>query len=782
MQMIKIRAAWCPPTVIEQLLKQENGFEQAASLDWIMYGGGPLAPATGDRLSQVTNIYQLYGSSETGPHIALAPSKGNWNWFEWHPMLENKMDPVGDGTFEMVVEKESSLDWIRHLSQAYPSLEVWRTNDLFVRNPSNPKLWQFAGRRDDVIVLSTGEKFNPVSMEQEIVGHPLVAGALILGTARFQAALLVEPQAHVTMGERQFIDDIWPTIEKANRIGPSHGRIFRSKIAIARPEKLFLRAGKGTVIRGLTNKLFSKEIDALYLETHEGLVEDTPELTSLQDVEALKTFVRDCVARLYPQSGLSDSHDLFVSGFDSLQTMELTKTLQRAINTRLQGGEKAAISARTVYDNPSVNQLAFFLHRLFASKISGEGSLSASENDLKHRAEVIAELVKKYTANLPINKHHRTPGLLPDRICVALTGSTGSLGSYLLEAFLIDPKISKVYCLNRSTDARTRQEKSFNERGVHYDLSQKCEYLTVAFGDAQLGLSAQKFEELRQSVDAIIHNAWKVDFNHKLESFEDVHIRGVRNMVDWSLSSQRHPRLFYVSSISSVGNWMRRHGTASPVPEKVPDDNSLALGMGYGESKHVSEQIINIAVEKAQLRASILRVGQIAGPLSEDGGKWNTAEWMPTLLKTSKNLGCIPDSMNQIDWIPVDDLAHIIQEILHCANSSGVYNLVNPITVEWMDLVPSIQEHWQSETEVVSFTVWLERLKAQELRNKGDIESLPALKLVEFYENLCAEASAPGKTSVVYDTLNGRQASETMAKLSPVNANAMGTWLRQWQF
>ena len=96
MRKLHIRAAWCPPTVIEQLVALPGGFEQAASLDWIMYTGGPLAPAVGDILSKVTDVCQLYGSTETGPHIAMVPLPGNWNYFEWHPLLENEMDPMGE--------------------------------------------------------------------------------------------------------------------------------------------------------------------------------------------------------------------------------------------------------------------------------------------------------------------------------------------------------------------------------------------------------------------------------------------------------------------------------------------------------------------------------------------------------------------------------------------------------------------------------------------------------------------------------------------------------------
>lgn len=49
-----------------------------------------------------------------------------------------------------------------------------------------------------------------------------------------------------------------------------------------------------------------------------------------------------------------------------------------------------------------------------------------------------------------------------DGLVIALTGSTGSLGSYILYSLSIDPVVSEIYCLNRSTAARQRR-KRFSE-------------------------------------------------------------------------------------------------------------------------------------------------------------------------------------------------------------------------------------------------------------------------------------------------------------------------------
>lgn len=87
----------------------------------------------------------------------------------------------------------------------------------------------------------------------------------------------------------------------------------------------------------------------------------------------------------------------------------------------------------------------------------------------------------------------------------------------------------------------------------------------------------------------IIHNAWRLDFNLSLSSFEP-HVRATRNLVDMALASS-HPetlRFLFTSSIGSAHSWDRSQGL---YPEEVLLDSSFAVGAGYGESKYVSERV-----------------------------------------------------------------------------------------------------------------------------------------------------------------------------------------------
>lgn len=158
------------------------------------------------------------------------------------------------------------------------------------------------------------------------------------------------------------------------------------------------------------------------------------------------------------------------------------------------------MTTRSVYAHPTINQLAKYL---FAAVSNDSGSAEAASDDGARTAAMKAP-VDKYTADLPNVNTRRAASLT-----VAITGSTGSLGTHILEILLNDPSVRKVYCLNRSDDAQGRQEKAFAACGRTYDLADtaRTEFLTTNLNDPQFGLDKQTFRTLRDSVDVLIHNA-----------------------------------------------------------------------------------------------------------------------------------------------------------------------------------------------------------------------------------------------------------------------------------
>lgn len=146
-------------------------------------------------------------------------------------------------------------------------------------------------------------------------------------------------------------------------------------------------------------------------------------------------------------------------------------------------------------------------------------------------------------------------------ITVVVTGASGSLDSHLLRRLSHHPQISRIYCLDR----RDIRHENHEKQGIKY-ITSKILYRVVKIGQSCLGLEQSAYDELVNEVNVIVHSAWNVNFNHILHSFENDHIRGVRSLVDWSIASDKQPRIVFISSVSSVSSWNDTR-TNSFVPE-----------------------------------------------------------------------------------------------------------------------------------------------------------------------------------------------------------------------
>lgn len=86
--------------------------------------------------------------------------------------------------------------------------------------------------------------------------------------------------------------------------------------------------------------------------------------------------------------------------------------------------------------------------------------------------------------------------------------------------------------------------------------------------------------------------------------------------------------------------------------------------MGYAESKHVAERMLDEAARVSGMRSVVCSVGLVAGP---KGGKgvWQTGEWVSELDQDWCVLGMFAvriGPMERVDWIPIDVLVGCVGE------------------------------------------------------------------------------------------------------------------------
>lgn len=759
------------PALLEQIVDTPKGLETLSRLQYVFFGGAPLATATGNKIRKFTKLVSVIGSTEAGIITSVIPADAkDWEYFEWSPAAGAHMEPEEGGLYELVIKRADPKT--QATFHTFPNIPEWRTKDLWEQHPSNVNLWRYKGRKDDVIVFSNGEKLNPVGFEKTLESNIKVQGAVVVGQGRFQSGLLIEPSWD-TLGDYdtdELLNALWPFIEETNADMPAHGRVWKSKIAFAKREKPFKRAPKGSVIREQTIRLYEREIEALYSNENDNealgtLAADADDATSIKYLREMFKLKGMPVPGDAPNNA-----DIFAYGVDSLQVLALTSTLNHA---RRKGD---AVTPREIYQHSTIEDLAKLLKGNSSS--SGTGS----------REDAMTEMVTKYTQDLP--DASPSSGIKqPSKHTVVLTGSTGSLGNSILEE-LIDSSVTEhVYCLNRSADAESRQKSAFKARGIVPDFS-KVTFLHTDFGKNHFGLGSDAYKEMLETVTIFVHNAWTVDFNKTLQTYEPVHVAGTRRCVDFSHQSKYRSHIVFISSIASVGNWREKRPGETFVPEALWDDHQLPAPQGYAESKHVSSLILAAAATKSGVPSTIVRCGQLAGP-KKRGQMWNKHEWLPSILLTSRSMGVLPGqlgNMDTIDWVPIDLAAKSVVEIAESRTSAvwqgkgdqiSVSHVVNPSTVCWNSLVPSIQTTLEQQSGTaqrsVPFKQWLDELSTVP-KTTDEAESKPGIKLLDFYQSLVPEAGGLPRLA----TKETAKLSATIDTMQAVGPAMMTQWIKQW--
>ncbi|KAF7874496.1 uncharacterized protein EAF02_008473 [Botrytis sinoallii] len=265
------------PSVTEQLfLNHSEGLEEEiAALKHICWLGGPLSQKTGDFIIDNTDavLWQIFGSTESAQLPLLVPPKSHWSHLEFHPQFLPEFEPVNDDSTlcELILNKydDPALAWAQPVFHMAPDQTQWRTRDILRRyegslpNGVGP-LWKFENRIDDLIILSNAAKVNPVHIETLLQSHPLLNGCLVFGTGRTRCGILLEPKEDSKLTEEDLIEKVWPDVQKANDTVPAHARVERHLVFVAKKDKRFERAAKGTLVRSICTNMYKAEIDSVY--------------------------------------------------------------------------------------------------------------------------------------------------------------------------------------------------------------------------------------------------------------------------------------------------------------------------------------------------------------------------------------------------------------------------------------------------------------------------------------------------------------------------------------
>ncbi|EJT96916.1 acetyl-CoA synthetase-like protein [Dacryopinax primogenitus] len=783
----------------------EESVKYLATLKGVIAGGGPLVPEIGDRLVQSgVNVSIVYGTTEVGlifPINIIKDDQADWNYGQIYTSMRVNLIPEGDNIVRVVV-LDSDAHPIAFCNQ--PEIKAFDTNDLLEQHPKRKNLCA-----DDQIMMSNGEKTNPGPMENIIGGDPNVRSCMTFGRGRTQVGIAIEPAQPIdTSNEEEvakFRNLIWVSVEKANKLAPQHSRIFKEFILIIDPrKKTFLRTPKGSLSRNASLKLFAEEIEGLYSVAEQPTKAEWAKPPNAWDESAIHEFVSRVVnavigQKRQPPSSIAESHDLFEQGCDSLQATYVRAAITNALRHASKSSGKSNIAATSVphnlvYKFPTVKSLVAYLTKAITST---EGDDLPQMNDTSVIAHDMYSMIDKYTKDLPLQQPG--PRTMSGEV-VLLTGSTGALGTYLLQQLLLDERIQRVYAINRISTNHAllaRQSEAFSDRGVDVKLleSPKLRLIETDVGAPNLGLSTELSNEICGCLTTTIHNAWRLDFNLSLSAFEP-NVRSSRALVDLALQARgvTPTQFIFTSSVGTLTHWSE----SRPVPEELLPDPAIATGTGYSESKWVVERIILAAAQQRGLRATIWRVGQLAG--STTNGAWNTTDWLPLLVKSGEKLGVLPELRGVLSWLPTDKAAQSILDAMHSrvkdpVGAAEYLHLVHPHPVSSEVVMQSIASH--QSCELVPFSEWVRKLE-QAAEDHTAVHNNPAIKLLEFFRGVeASEASQiqhrdSGESGERYkareaigladlETTKAEEKSQTLRELKPLGEADVQKWLHYWK-
>lgn len=158
--------------------------------------------------------------------------------------------------------------------------------------------------------------------------------------------------------------------------------------------------------------------------------------------------------------------------------------------------QKAAVGVtqNIVFSFPTIKQLAAHIADLVLHRGAADVASAPSAKD------AINKMIEKYSVGLGDfvpSSDQPTAGAV-----VLLTGSTGGLGSQLLEPLLRNPGVRKVYAYNRPSKPPAtvleRQKDAFEDRGLDGALlhSEKLVFVEGNSALPKLGLEDNLFEEV----------------------------------------------------------------------------------------------------------------------------------------------------------------------------------------------------------------------------------------------------------------------------------------------
>ncbi|MFI9381536.1 carboxylic acid reductase [Kutzneria sp. NPDC052558] len=719
------------PRICDTLYQRHQGEDPATPLvgGRVLYAGSgsaPLSDEVNDWLAERLQLSMVdgFGSTEAGPIMIdgelMRP-----------PVLDYKLDDVPElGYFstdtphprgELLLKTASIIPGYYKrpevTAEVFDADGYYRTGDIMAETAPNHLV--YVDRRKNVLKLAQGEFVAVSTVEALFAASPLVRQIYVYGSS--ERAYLLAVVVPADNADKPAIAK--SLLEIAREAGLNSYEVPRDFLIETEPFSTAngLLSDARKLLRPRLRERYVDRLEQLYTELAER---ETSELQALRaagrDQPVLDAVLRAAQAVLgrSAEPPRPDTHFTDLGG-DSLSALTFANLLKEIFDVDVPVGVVISPTStlRRLAETVASAVESETARPTFASVHPTGEALAA---DLK-LAKFIDAATLATAASLPLPEG-------PIRT-VLLTGANGYLGRFLCLEWLerLAPVGGKLICVIRGRDAeaaRARLDEVFDsgdpELLRHYRelAAEHLEVLHGDIGDPDLGLDAETWQRLADTVDLISHPAALVNHVLPYDQLFGPNVVGTAELIRLALTRKLKP-ITYLSTVAVIDGsaTIADEDADIRVTSPVRELND-SYANGYATSKWAGEVLLREANDLCGLPVSVFRSDLILAH-SRYRGQVNVPDVFTRLLLSLIATGIAPKSFYRpdsgpahYDGLPADFTAEAITAIGSDTHPGyRTFNVLNPhadgvsldVVVDWL-IAAGV-----TITRVDDYATWFER-------------------------------------------------------------------------